>query len=192
MPGKHHLRGFKIAPKKIGSPLRGSSHRRWVKPPPPPLGKKLDPPLGEAQLVQLLNSFYSWRYPVFATGRKRAIHRRIAILRKPRDPRDHRIIAIRGFAPSLGLPRTGNIAPRKKRDGTQTRAQQAPPPPQIGSTMFFIYFFLRMLKNKAEIARESIKTTLELPRPLSGPCRPGPLPGKFIVRFRACNVRAGT
>ena len=24
MPGKHHLRGFKIAPKKIGSPLRGS------------------------------------------------------------------------------------------------------------------------------------------------------------------------
>ena len=79
MPGKHHLRGFKIA-KKIGSPLRGSwtmvsialvdarktslmgvqnskknrlaatrlvddaPHRRWVK--PPPLGKKLDPPLG--------------------------------------------------------------------------------------------------------------------------------------------------
>ena len=24
MPGKHHLRGFKIATKKIGSPLRGS------------------------------------------------------------------------------------------------------------------------------------------------------------------------
>ena len=42
MPGKHHLQGFKIAKKKIGSPLRGSDiaasrllddapHRRWVK-----------------------------------------------------------------------------------------------------------------------------------------------------------------
>ena len=47
MPGKHHLRGFKIATKKIGSPLRGS----WtmlcivVGSTPPPLGKKLDPPL---------------------------------------------------------------------------------------------------------------------------------------------------
>ena len=37
MPGKHHLRGFKIA-KKIGSPLRGS----WTM---LPLGKKLDLPL---------------------------------------------------------------------------------------------------------------------------------------------------
>ena len=30
-------------------------------------------------------------------------------------------------------------------------------------------FFIRMLKNKAQIARESIKTTLEFPGPLSGP-----------------------
>ena len=47
MPGKHHLRGFKIA-KKIGSPLRGSwTMLRIVvgSNPPPPLGKKLDPPL---------------------------------------------------------------------------------------------------------------------------------------------------
>ena len=29
-----------------------------------------------------------------------------------------------------------------------------------------------MLKNKAQIARKSIKTTLELPGPLSGPCTP--------------------
>ena len=29
-----------------------------------------------------------------------------------------------------------------------------------------------MLKNKAQIARESIKTTLELPGPLSGPWTP--------------------
>ena len=43
------------------------------------------------------------------------------------------------------------------------------PPPQIGSTMFF---FIRMLKNKAQIARESIKITLELPGPFSGPWTP--------------------
>ena len=53
-------------------------------------------------------------------------------------------------------------------------AQQAPPPPKIGSTMFcvFIQLFIRMLKNKAQIAQESIKTTLELPGPLSGPWTP--------------------
>ena len=46
--------------------------------------------------------------------------------------------------------------------------QQVHAPPKIGSTIFFI----RMLKNKAQIARESIKTTLELPGPLSGPWTP--------------------
>ena len=47
MPGKHHLRGFKIAQKKIGSPLRGSSLRCSASSlgQTPPLGKKLDPPL---------------------------------------------------------------------------------------------------------------------------------------------------
>ena len=46
MPGKHHLRGFKIATTKIGSPLRGSwtPHRRWVKPPPPPWKKARSAP----------------------------------------------------------------------------------------------------------------------------------------------------
>ena len=46
MPGKHHLRGFKIA-NKIGSPLRGSwtMLRIVVGSNPLPLGKKLDPPL---------------------------------------------------------------------------------------------------------------------------------------------------
>ena len=40
-------------------------------------------------------------------------------------------------------------------------------PPKIGSTMFFIHFLtIRMLENKAQIARESIKITLEL-----DPCR---------------------
>ena len=34
---------------------------------------------------------------------------------------------------------------------------------------FFIQLFIRMLENKAQIAQESIKTTLELPGPLSGP-----------------------
>ena len=33
-------------------------------------------------------------------------------------------------------------------------------PPKIWSTMFFIQFLIRMLKNKAQIARETIKTTL--------------------------------
>ena len=79
MPGKHHLRGFKIAKKigsplrgswtmvsialvdarktslmgvqnskKIGSPLRGSwTMLRIVVGSNPPLGKKLDPPLGK-------------------------------------------------------------------------------------------------------------------------------------------------
>ena len=78
MPGKHHLRGFKIA-KKIGSPLRGSwtmvsialvdarktslmgvqnskkigspLRGSWVK--PPPLGKKLDPPLYMSQVTPI-------------------------------------------------------------------------------------------------------------------------------------------
>ena len=46
--------------------------------------------------------------------------------------------------------------------------QQAPP--KIGSTMFFNQlFFIRMLKYKAQIARESIKTTVEFSGPLSGP-----------------------
>ena len=56
-------------------------------------------------------------------------------------------------------------------------AQQTPPPPppplKIGSTMAFLsHVFIRMLKNKAQIARESIKTTLDLPGPLSGPWTP--------------------
>ena len=38
--------------------------------------------------------------------------------------------------------------------------------------VFFIQFCIRMLKNKAQIARESIKTTLELPGPLNGPWTP--------------------
>ena len=45
-----------------------------------------------------------------------------------------------------------------------------------------------MLKNKAQIAWESIKITLELPGPLSGALDPGRKWG----RFRARNVRAGT
>ena len=49
-----------------------------------------------------------------------------------------------------------------------------PPPPKIESTMFsdsFVFFFI-MLKNKVQIARESIKTTLELPGPFSEPWTP--------------------
>ena len=47
-------------------------------------------------------------------------------------------------------------------------AQQAPPL-KLDQLWFFIQFFIRMLKNKAQIPRESIKTTPELPGPLSGP-----------------------
>ena len=44
---------------------------------------------------------------------------------------------------------------------------------QVANGPFFkIPFCMRMLKNKAQIARESIKTTLELPGPLSGPWTP--------------------
>ena len=46
-------------------------------------------------------------------------------------------------------------------------------PPKIGSTMFFvIQFLIKMLKNKAPIALETIKTTPELPGPLSRPWTP--------------------
>ena len=53
-----------------------------------------------------------------------------------------------------------------------------PPPPnkkkkKIGSTIFFTNpVCIRMLKNKAQIARESIKKILELPGPLRGPWTP--------------------
>ena len=51
-------------------------------------------------------------------------------------------------------------------------AQQAHPP-KIESAMFvFFQFFIKMLKNKAQIARESIKISLELPGSLSGPWTP--------------------
>ena len=45
-------------------------------------------------------------------------------------------------------------------------------PTKIGSIFFLIQLFIRMLKNKTQIARESIKITLELPGPLSGPWTP--------------------
>ena len=50
-------------------------------------------------------------------------------------------------------------------------APQAPPPPLKLNQLWFFnqFFFIRMLENKARIARESIKITLELPGPLSGP-----------------------
>ena len=52
-------------------------------------------------------------------------------------------------------------------------AQQARALPKIGPTMGgFIHFCIRMLKSTAEIARESIKTTPELPWPLNGPWTP--------------------
>ena len=50
--------------------------------------------------------------------------------------------------------------------GCNRRAPPPPPPPKKKT------LFIRMLKNKAQIARESIKTTLELPGPLSWPWTP--------------------
>ena len=42
----------------------------------------------------------------------------------------------------------------------------APPPKKIDQLCFLIqFFFFRMLKNKAQNARESIETTLKLPGP---------------------------
>ena len=68
-----------------------------------------------------------------------------------------------------------------------------PPPPPNGSIMVFIPICIKMLiskcfKNKAPIARESIKTTLELPGPLSGPWTPA----KRDFDSRARNVPALT
>ena len=49
----------------------------------------------------------------------------------------------------------------------------APPPLKIGSTVCFkSNSFITIIKNKAQIARESIKTTLALPGPLSGSWTP--------------------
>ena len=47
-----------------------------------------------------------------------------------------------------------------------------------------------MLKNKAQIAREIIKTTLELPGPLSGPCTPAESKFGFalVMCLRAHNL----
>ena len=45
-------------------------------------------------------------------------------------------------------------------------------PPKIGLCFLSFFLKIRMLKNKAQIARESIKTSLELPGPLSGPWTP--------------------
>ena len=58
--------------------------------------------------------------------------------------------------------------------GGERNRRTPPPPPKIGSTLFFvmIQFLIKMLKNKAQIARESIKRTPELPGPLSGPWTP--------------------
>ena len=69
MPGKHHLRGFKIA-KKIGSPLCGSWTMTMlhivVGSNPPPLGKKLDPPL-EWFLSSPIQVLTSSTYPPLLT-----------------------------------------------------------------------------------------------------------------------------
>ena len=53
-------------------------------------------------------------------------------------------------------------------------AQQAHAPLKLDQLCFLVqfFFYIRMLENKAQIARESIKTTLELPGPLSGPWTP--------------------
>ena len=42
---------------------------------------------------------------------------------------------------------------------------------KLDQLYFLIQFCFRMLKNKAHMARKSIKTILELPGPLSGPYR---------------------
>ena len=44
--------------------------------------------------------------------------------------------------------------------------------PKLDQQCFLFQFLTRMLKNKAQIARETIKTTLELSGPLSGPWIP--------------------
>ena len=56
--------------------------------------------------------------------------------------------------------------------------------------LFFspFYIYIRMLKNKAQIARESIKTALELPGPLGGPWTPAESEFGFaLVCVRAHN-----
>ena len=94
MPGKHHLRGFKIAKKKIGSPVhrknaimplvdarktsltgvqnrkkksarrfaaRGRCSASSLGQTPPPLEKKLDPPLNT---LDILDISHSKKYPM--------------------------------------------------------------------------------------------------------------------------------
>ena len=85
------------------------------------------------------------------------------------------IIGYCSFFPFAGITRTmraplfGSSGGSKGGGG----AQQVCHPPKIGSTMFFvIQFLIKMLKNKAPIALETIKTTPELPGPLSRPWTP--------------------
>ena len=64
-------------------------------------------------------------------------------------------------------------------------------PLKLDQLCFLIMFLnIRMLKNKAQIARESIKTTRELPGPLSGPWTPAEREfGPELVMFvRAHNL----
>ena len=66
---------------------------------------------------------------------------------------------------------TGSTSPVADPEGRNRRA----PPSKIGSTMSFfnhVFLFFRMLKNKAQIAREGIETNLELPGPLNRPSEP--------------------
>ena len=57
-------------------------------------------------------------------------------------------------------------------------------------SFFYPIFYIRMLKNKAQmqIARESIKTTLDLPGPLKAAASLGPLSIKALLSFGVCCV----
>ena len=69
--------------------------------------------------------------------------------------------------------------------GGSKGAQQARARPllKLDQLCLINQIFIRMLKNKAQITRESSKTTLELPGPLSGPWTPAE--SKFVLAHNA-------
>ena len=82
---------------------------------------------------------------------------------------------------------------RMKQWRIQKGAQQAPPPPLKFDRLWVFFpipFCIRMLQNRAQIARESMKKLLELPGPLSGPWTPAERDSGFalVMCVRAHNL----
>ena len=97
-------------------------------------------------------SFYSWMADMPLAPKWRSNHRLMPLSL-------YRYSSYRSLRPNSG----------RSRGGGRNRRAACPPPPKLDP---LCVFFIRMRKNKAQIAWESIKTTLEFQGPLCGPWTP--------------------